>query len=426
VCRDTAIRLSPDTQILVPLGGPATAIAPALYGKMEARAQSDEHRRWSSATKSIFYGGRHPATGEATTCVVINSVAAEANLFEAALEDVRNEGWPVPDVEIDFPGACRELADLGRFGSLRVPHRGYDALLRDSTLYGIPFAQSEIGRSLVSATVNFATPLLLLPHMAILGAWHTQGTRGGAGSKIGRAMVSEIVGYGAAPAVACGGRIDPTGIDKTAVVYKARNATGVLDWTSVPEEAEFGPDGKPVMYPTQGKKAGQKPGSPSLVLHGNILPVAESRGATIEGAVHSMLLSLASLRRLDFPMEIGERATSARNEGARTALAALAVVGMVERLHRQYHVRSRCDLVPLKAPCLEVVGKSLEDMVPFEIDAEGARSLLDEAVGALEEAGITWGVPAGTTLIPDPRVINAIKLSRARLSSDDDTDDTAS
>lgn len=224
------IRLDPETQRLVPAGGPNTPVAPALFGKNEAGASSDQHRRWSDQTKHAFHAGYDP-DGAETTCVVINSIAAEANLMEAALVEERAGGAPVPDIEVDFT-RFEGTKHLGRIGAMRAPHRGYDALLRDSTLGNTRFMESDIGMGLASARRDFATPLLVLPHMLVLGAWHTQSELGGRGPKFPRAVVSEISGYGAQPVVSVGGRSDPAGIEKKVTIYRVTR-NGVVDWTPI-------------------------------------------------------------------------------------------------------------------------------------------------------------------------------------------------
>lgn len=412
------IRLDPEAQVLVPAGGPSAAIAPALFGKTEAGASSDLHRRWSDQTKHAFHAGYDPYGAE-TTCVVVNSIAAEANLMELALEAKRADGAPVPDIEIDF-SRFEETKHLGRIGVMRAPHRGYDALLRDSTLGNTRFMESSIGLGLKSARRDFATPLLVLPHMLVLGAWHTQGDMGGRGAKFPRVLVSEISGYGAQPIVSIGGRGDPVGIEKKVTIYRTTR-NGVVDWTPNEEEADK-EKGIPVPYSPRKKdaKRAQDAGSPSLVNHGAIIPVAQSRRVMIQGAVHSMVLSLGGLRALSFPDEQGARADPGRNRAAWTALAALAVLAMVRRVGDGYHLRSSCDLVPLHAPRLQVLGASLDASTPFDVNLAGARSLLADAVTALQSAGGTWGPPTATMLIPDQKVVQAVTRSRETVQDAED------
>lgn len=400
------IRLDPETHLLVPAGGPNVPVAPVLFGKDEAYASSDECRRWSKHTKHAFYSGYGP-DGAETTCVLLNSVAAEANLMEQALEGARGAGAPVPDVELDFT-PFPETEHIGRIGALRAPHRGFDALLRDSMLGNEPFMQSELGRGLAEARRDYATPLLALPHMLVFGAWHTQGEEGGRGAKFGRAVVSEIYGYGARPIVSTGGRSDPVGIERKAIIYQAKDSPG--DWTTEEEEAEKDKDGKPIRY---GASTGaKKPGSPSLVNHGAIMPVAQSRRVMLQGAVHSMVLSLSGIRGLAFPEKKGARSTPERDTQAWIALGALALFAMVQRVTDGYHLRSGCDLIPVRAPRFQIVGTSIQDTRTLDIDVAGARSLVQEAVEALRAAGLKWGPDEAVRLVPDKKVRDAIVKSR--------------
>lgn len=414
------IRLAPDTQELVPAGGPSSAVAPASFGKIETGAVSDELSRWSQATRHAFHLGYAP-NGEETACVLLNSVAGEANRIELALEAAARRGAPVPDILVDF-SRFDETRDLGKVGALRAPHRGFDALLRDSLLNGRAFMESDIGKSLIRATRAYATPLLTLPHMLLLGAWHTQGGGGGRGVKFPRALKSEIVGYGARPAVSAGGRCDPVGIEKKATFYRITKQDGTVDWTSFGNEADKDKNGDPIPYPPRKQEnsgRGKDAGSPSLVNHGPIMPVAESRRVTIKGALHDMVLSLPTVRALEFPDAPGTPSDPERDRKAHTALAALGLFAMVERLAGGYCLRSGCDLIPLRPPQFQIVGRSLEDVRPLEIDPRSARSLFEEAVAALAGAGLPWGPPDGIDLEPDPRVRHAIVRSRGLTVEDD-------
>ncbi|PWC26832.1 hypothetical protein CR165_20910 [Pseudoroseomonas aestuarii] len=225
------IRLSPDSRRLVADG----LVAPALYGKVEASAAPAEIQRWCQATQNAYFPGRDPE-GRESVCVTLNSVAAEANALEAALAAAALLGAPVPDIAVDFTEA-EATRHLGTIGALTAPHRGYDALLRDSLLDGQPFTETVLGRRLTEARVGTATGALLLPHMLVLGAWHSQGLRGGHGAKFGRVLVSEITGYGAAPAASASSRLDPAAIAGVSI-YEATapGAAGrpFLGWDTEP------------------------------------------------------------------------------------------------------------------------------------------------------------------------------------------------
>lgn len=419
------IRLAPESQILEPAGGPGSPVAPALYKEAKLAAAPKELQAFSQATGNAYCVGRDPE-GQATTCVLLNSVAAEANLMEAALAEARHElGNLIPDIEVDFTEDER-TRHLGLIGALTAPHRGFDALLRDSFLGNDRFMNSEIGRQIAKSRLQYATPLLRIPHMLIFGAWHSQGAGGGRGAKFARSIRSEIYGYGAIPAYATASRIDPASIEKSVTIYKTPDEVSVkgtrandllaqegksrpnIGWDTDEKYAEH-QKGKAILYPVKGSGS---PGAPSLLNHGNVLPTARSARATIEGAVHDMSLSLPSLRKLQFPREEGGKAKPEDNIAARTALAALALVAMTERIRAGYSLRSGCDLIPRVTMRLQLIGASLEDVTTLNIDIEGAHALLKAAVADLKKTGLQWGSPAELTLRPAPQLTDAIVRSR--------------
>ncbi|MFC3127170.1 type I-U CRISPR-associated protein Cas7 [Pseudoroseomonas globiformis] len=417
------IRLSPESRLLSPTAEGAL-VAPALYGEAKLSAASTEVQRWSSNTRNAYYQGRDPQ-GQDSVCVTLNSLAAEANALEAALVEAARAGAPIPDIAIDFTRSER-TRHLGQISALTAPHRGYDALLRDSLLEGQPFTETALGRGLTEARVTSATGVLLLPHMLILGAWHSQGLKGGHGAKFGRVLVSEISGFGAMPAAAASSRIDPAAIEGVAI-YQATEPPALsfanrpfLGWETEPSAKGKGKSG---LYPA---KRGQTPGAPALINHGNIFPVARSARASIAGAVHEMTLSLAGLRKLSFPRESDGRRDPEADLAARTALAALALVAMTGRLTAGYAVRSGCDLIPHQPPQLEWLGASLAEVTPLPITQDEAVALLREAVAALRQHDLPWGPPHPITLVPSPQLIELVEKSQGvETAASDGPDDAA-
>ncbi len=419
----TVIRLTPGTQTLVPAGGPADPVAPTLFGEVKNETADPELRAWSRTTKNSYWRGRTPE-GEPTTCVTLSSIAKEANAAEEALLNAKALGASIPDLVIDFSSDPR-TAHLGRIGTLQAPHRAYDALFRDSLLGNALFSSTELARRLTEAKEGFATALLMLPHMLVFGAWHSQGSQGGGGTKIGRIYKAEIIGYGAVPADIAASRIDPAAIGSSVPIYKPLGDAGPSDllskggqrqnpgWETDKAFAERGKDNTPLPYVSKKREAGTKPGTAALVNHGNIKPSARSGRATISGAVQIMDLSLTALRSLSFPDKPGGVPDRARDRLAWTAIAALALVAMTQRLEDGHHLRSGCDLIAVRTPRLEVVGASLEDCAPLEIDVKGARALLAEAVAALRADGMCWGPPEGTGMLkPSPQLAEAIQASK--------------
>lgn len=386
------------TATLEPAGGPGDKIFPPTH------AVDDKNKK--PGAKYAFETRR--INGHDVTCVLIDSVQSQANRMEEALETLWGEKKiSLPVISVDFSSVAPEV---GRVTSLSAPHRIADALLRDSLLDGQLFRLSEIGKSFTEASTKNATALFkVCPTGLVFGLWDSTGPKGGLGAKFQRALVSEIVGINAANGSKTASRIDPLNIAKdSAVLYKAANGNEI--WTANPNEAEM-KDGEPVKVGSE-KKAGK----PSAVLHGNIAPSIDAvgGGVTIDEARHTVVLSLASLRRLGFT-------TGA--EEARTVLAALGLLAVFAAESRGHDLRSRCLLVPRvveekqvkvsHALKLEAVGRD-GTTTPVDLDLSGAIALYNEAVGKLPE-GLKFDKPAGeaiAALTPSPKLADLVKRSR--------------
>ena len=387
---------------LEPAGGPGDKVFPPTH------AVDDNNKK--PGAKYAFETRR--IGGQDVTCVLLDSVQSQANRMEEALQalwDDRKIALPV--VSVDFSSVAPEV---GRVTSLTAPHRIADALLRDSLLNGQLFRLSETGKSFTDASTKNATALFkVCPTGLVFGLWDSTGPKGGLGAKFQRALVSEIVGINAAKGSKTASRIDPQNIAKdAAVLYKAAAADEM--WTEKPDEAEKDASGEPVRV---GKK--EKAGKPSAVLHGNIAPRIDeiAGGVTIDEARHTVVLSLAALRRLGF---------AAGAEEVRTVLAALGLLAVLASESRGHDLRSRCLLVPRKGSALklEAVGRdgSTKDL---ELDLEGAIALYNDAVEKLPE-GVKFDKPAGEALAnlePSPKLADLVRRSRALAASGADNGD---
>ncbi len=132
---------------LQPAGGNGDKVFPPTYMK-EGRAE----------TKYAFEKRR--VDGKKLKCVLLDSVASQANRMEEALLEGwhRNELRHFPLVEVDFTNE-NDLNDLGKITALQAPHRIADALLRDSLLDNTLFRQSGIGRAFSDARTDQATAM---------------------------------------------------------------------------------------------------------------------------------------------------------------------------------------------------------------------------------------------------------------------------
>ena len=390
-----------------PVGGPGDKVFPPTYadGKYATEERFD------------------PETGEIKSCVLLDSVQSQANRMELALLEAHRTGKvkiPLIVARFDQPELLRKFTVT----SLEAPHRVADALFRDSCLNGVMFRKSDKGRILDTADIRYATGLFgLCPTALIFGMWDSTGPRGGLGAKFQRALVSEIIGYDAVAGVKTSSRIDPAAIERSAgPVYKTTNG----EWTLDPERAKKNND-KPVLYKLrQGKELEHDPesgkdvpdqGRPSAINHGNVTPdydfvkdsnnqiLFETRindrgetvndkprilgGFTISKAIQTTVLSLAALRRLRFPLDGAAESDHETDVSARTALAALGLAaGALAR--NDADLRSRCQLFPETASTWELLDRPEVSPKAFDLDADAALRLLDDAVNEAGKAGLPW------------------------------------
>ncbi|RBP38120.1 CRISPR-associated Csx4 family protein [Roseimicrobium gellanilyticum] len=327
--------------------------------------------------------GKNPQT---KTCVVLDSVQAQANRMEEALQAALDAGKiKVPVLSVDFTGLGL-LDEVGRVTSLEAPHRVADAILRDSLHEGIAFRKSDLGKQLDAASLQNATPLYqLCPTALVFGIWDSTGPKGGLGAKFQRALTSEIIGVNAQVGKKTSSRIDPLGMRAAAKVIK-----------------------KDGTYELASDKA---PGavSPSEVNHGNIPPDISNGGATIDYADQIIVLSLPALRRLRFPVD--GKVTAERDTAARTVLVALALTSAALAAESGFDLRSRCLLWPTGPLTWELLKTPGQEPEKHVITSEVAIALLNEAVGQAEKLGLKWhGDPI--TLKPAPNLIALLKRSQ--------------
>jgi CRISPR-associated protein Csb1 len=173
-------------------------------------------------------------------------------------------------------------------------------------------------------------------------------------------------------------------------------------------------DGEPVKVGSD-KKAGK----PSAVNHGNIAPSIDevAGGVTIDYATHTVVLSLASLRRLGFSEGAAE---------ARTVLAALGLLAVLASDSRGHDLRSRCLLVPKKGSALklEAVGRdgSTTELV---LDLTAATKLYADAVAKLPD-GVKFEKGAGEALValtPSAKLADLVKKSRELAAAESEAAD---
>ncbi len=411
------------TTRLEPLGGPDDKLYPPTFGDavrvpVPVGEDRDERRKSKYALEWRRIGGA------SKLCVVLDSVASQANRLETALLDGYERGeLKFPFARVDFTSATHDdpaldLSTLGGSGyitTLEAPHRLADALLRDSLIDGKPFRYTDAGRRFTEASQSNATPLFTLcPSSLVFGLWDSTGPKGGLGSKFQRAIVSEIVGVGVELGTRTSSRIDPTGIEKTEI-YEAKESGegGAQDWTADPNEAKLDKR-QPMLL----KRGGEKAGSPAVINHGNVKPSQdpETGGVTVDYAEQITVISLPALRRLRFATTgngdrlQGENRRNAE-DAARTLLAALALAAVAYQRENGYDLRSRCALRALGPISLELIGGDGGESRTFALDREAAKGMLDDAKRAAAKRGMSWREEP-LTLVPAPKLVGLIRKSR--------------
>ncbi len=392
---------------LQPAGGPGDKVFPPTY------ATGDRALKYAQETRRV--------NGEDVPCVLLDSVASQANRMEEALQRAwEDHQLPFPVIGVDFTDDP-DLADLDSISTLQAPHRIYDALLRDGiTADGTLFRDSDIGKSITDATVKNATPLYsACPTALVFGAWDSTGPRGGLGTKFQRALVSEVVAIHAKTGVKVSSRLDPAGIQANVEVYHRKDNPD--DYTLDAAQAQLDKKKKPALFGGKGK--------PSAVNHSNVTPSIDewAGGITFDYAEQLAVLSLPALRRLRFRQNTqGEtlegKARRDAEVSARTALAALALAGMATARETGFDLRSRCALVPESAFSLELVPAEGGEGQTFTLNAAQAMQLLTEAHEAAKKHGFVWQrVPI--TLKPAPKLAQLIKRSRELAAANKGQDD---
>jgi len=360
---------------LEPAGGPGDKIFPPTHSVGDKK---EPGAKYAFETRRI--------NGQDVRCVLIDSVQSQANRMEEALEALWEEKKiALPVVSADFSHIAPEV---GRVTSLTAPHRIADALLRDSLLDGQLFRLSDVGKSFTDVSIRNATPLFkVCPTGLVFGLWDSTGpTKGALGAKFQRALVSEIVGIHAVSGCKTESRIDPMNIAKNAaVIYEAvdPNEQWTTNTPNTPP-AKQDKNGQPVPF--------KKKGKPSEANHGNVTPTIDTvaGGVTIDEASHTVVLSLASLRRLGFASGAQE---------ARTVLAALGLLAVLAAESRGHDLRSRCLLVPRKGCHLKLEAVAADgSTTPLELDFQGAIALYNQAVAKLPPE-IRFDKPAGEPLV---------------------------
>lgn len=392
-----------------PVGGVGDKIFPPTY------ATGDKAKtKYALETRRV--------NGQDTLCVLLDSVASQANRLEMALLKAWERGQlSLPMILVDFSDE-KEIDDLDTISVLQAPHRIADALLRDSVDPkdgGKLFRETAAGQAMTDARVNHAAPLYkYCPQALVFGVWDSTGPRGGLGSKFPRCLVSEIIGVNIQSGSKTASRIDPAQIGSKVQIFEAK--VKEEQWTSLAADAKQ-VKGQPVLY-------SKEKGKPSAVNHGNIAPTIDEKagGVTMDYAERIAVLSLSAIRQLAFPKDLagnavpGEKRSAVEN-AARTVLAALGLAALALAWEDDHFLRSRCHLVPEGALVFESVDRLGAVAQSFELSAAEALKLFAEAVAAAEKLGLVWNKEK-IVLKPAPKLAHLIRETRKLAAEEGETE----
>jgi len=241
------------------------------------------------------------------TCeqIVIDSPQSFANRVEERLSLIRD----IPRIEV----AVGERV-LDSFG---LPHRVFDAILRDSEDDGgTPFRATQTGKNIVDPAVLVTAS----PNVLLFGGWDSHGQDGGGGRKFASAITVQIVGTNGVLLQDAGSRVDPLAITiDAAPIYLAEGG----GWTLDSAKANRDEKGNPLSV------------KPSEIGHGNIAPSLTPKGALVDQIVLTGGISVSRLRRY-----LRGGLTEAHVE----ALAAMGVFGVMDTISDGLDLRSGCEL----------------------------------------------------------------------------------
>ena len=308
---EDGIRLDAD---LEPIGGPGSAVKPAIYSG--AVYQAD--RRWPPT-------GLHDVDIEAQPVFVIDNVPSQANRHEEALRRSR-ASTGVPEMILDLsnlPGLPPHLPR--RLSSWQFPHRNADAYLRDSTLDGVDFSKHSVGRAILAATATEAAALMAwCPQALIYGFWQSHLGKKRSQAKHARAWTSEIIGWQPAEqdTKVLGLKGDPLNLNiEESALYDDKDH-GEWRIGAKPEKGEV-------------KKALSELG------HGQV-PIGDATPAAVSfrGITQRATVSFAQLRRVGLGPDFDDDADAA----ARALLVAMGLHAHTLAFGRGFALRSGADL----------------------------------------------------------------------------------
>lgn len=310
--------------------------------------------------------------GQPKKVVLLDSVPSEANRVEQELDRLAPSA-ELPRLVIAVTvGTPPESAEIT---SWTAPHRHADAYFEHSLVDTTPFPETEEGRVILAATPEAAAPLFRwFPGSLIFGSWTAR--KKGRQSRFPRIYVSEVIGHQPIEGERRAGRMDPLNLQKP---------------------------------PTDGPSGARRLSEVGL---GNIAPVEQHGGVTIQRATRTAWLSFAGLRRLAFG------GTTDADAAARAALAALALWG--DRLAfggPSLWLRSGCELIRTSETVQWIGAAGKRESMDLGVDH--AAKLFEEARTAADASGVSMA-HGEMKLLPATDLRRAIEYTLLRAEASDE------
>jgi CRISPR-associated protein Csb1 len=344
--------------------------------------------------------------GKDVECVLLDSNQSAANRCEAALQALVDEG----SLDLPFLSMTIETKDRTfKVTSLTAPHRNYDSHFYQGSVGGVAFKNSELGKALSTSNVLDATMLFKhSPTTLIFGGWNSSSAKGGLfGTKIPRAIDSEIVAYNCAFEQKTANRLDP-------LIHKiGEKAGGNLVYAAKPELGILATTNKDEAEQVKGKAKEIKPSNVNL---GSAVTLSHN-GITMDYARETTVISLRRFREMKFPKHKEQEWL------ARTYLAALALASTVLRQETGgYTLRSGCELQPTEALVWEFIGRPGEEPKKYVVTAEDALKILRDVTAEVKKSDLPWE-PAPVVVEPSKQHIELVQLTVNSVGTEDDSAD---
>lgn len=379
-----------------PIGGFVNnKVMPPTYIDSDKKEKGEKEKGEKEKGKHKYHiESRLSENGNTTEQVVIlDSIQSAANRMEKAfLHELRDGRVESPN--IDLLVMSRDL----RMSVMELPHRIYDAYVRESTLNGEPFFASSAGQQLtdISQAKVRAAVFRLNPFALLFGCWGSTLGQKEKAFKFGRAVESEIVAGLACITQKSASRLDPCGIVGLPIKYDKDNPE---KW-DILEKTDDRKAGK-------GKKETEKISAVNL---SNIPPTVKDGGVSVRWINHSFRLSFAAL----YPFVTGD--DRKKDAACRAYLVALGLhAHNVRMMHA--HLRSGCNIRP-KAGSFTY---SFDSVNPDEFTLTKDDSLALYAT-ALEKVVAAKAIDPKVRieLTAGAKLERAIKLSSVATDDDDD------